>query len=33
MTIYTNKIDDAGWYVVEVTATLDVFSLMGDTNL
>ena len=31
MTIYTNTTDDLGWYVVEVTATLDVFSLLGDT--
>jgi len=32
MTIYTNKTEDAGWYVVEVTATLYVFNLLGDTD-
>ena len=30
MTVYTNKTDDLGWYVVEVTASLTVIDLLGD---
>lgn len=32
MTVYTNKTDDLGWYVVEVTATLEVYNLLGDLD-
>ena len=32
VTIFTNDTDDLGWYVVEVTATLDVLNYLGDLN-
>jgi len=28
--VYTDSLEDLGWYVVEVTATLDVFNYLGD---
>ena len=31
-TILTNSTADIGWYVIEVTATLDVFNYLGDLN-
>lgn len=32
MTVYTTNNDDLGWYVVEVTSTLDVINLLGDID-
>jgi len=32
MAIYTSDLDDLGWYVVEVTATLDVLDNLGDLD-
>ena len=32
MSIYTNDLDDLGWYVLEITATLDVLDLLGDLD-
>jgi hypothetical protein len=32
MAIYTSDLDDLGWYVVEVTATLDVIDNLGDLD-
>ena len=32
MTVYTNSLDDLGWYVLEITATLDVYELLGDMD-
>ena len=32
MTVYTADYDDLGWYVLEVTATLDNVDLLGDLN-
>ena len=30
--MYTDSLEDLGWYVVEVTATLDVFNYLGDLD-
>ena len=32
LTVFTNSLDDLGWYVLEVTATLDVFDYLGDLD-
>jgi len=32
MTVYTTDYDDLGWYVVEVTSTLDVINLLGNLD-
>ena len=32
MTVYTNDLNDLGWYVLEITATLDVLDLLGDMD-
>ena len=32
MTVYTSSLDDLGWYVLEITATLDVYDLLGDMD-
>ena len=32
MSVYTNDLDDLGWYVLEITATLDVIDLLGDMD-
>lgn len=32
MSVYTNSLDDLGWYVLEITATLDVIDLLGDMD-
>lgn len=32
MSVYTNSLDDLGWYVLEITATLDVLDLLGDMD-
>ena len=32
MSIYTSDNDDLGWYVLEITATLDVYDLLGDLD-
>lgn len=32
MAIYSDSFDDLGWYVVEVTATLDVIDYLGDLD-
>lgn len=32
MTVYTNDYDDLGWYVLEITATLDHIELLGDLD-
>ena len=29
MTVFTNDLDNLGWYVIEVTATLDVINNLG----
>lgn len=32
MAIFSNSLDDLGWYVVEITATLDVIDYLGDLD-
>lgn len=32
MTVYTSDYEDLGWYVLEITATLDVVDLLGDMD-
>jgi len=32
MSVYTQHTEDLGWYVIEVTATLDVLNNLGDLD-
>ena len=33
MTVFTSDLDDLGWYVIEVTATLDVINNLGTKQI
>lgn len=32
LAVYTDSLDDLGWYLVQVTATLDVYNYLGDLD-
>ena len=32
MAVYTSDLDNLGWYVVEITGSLDVINNLGDRN-
>ena len=32
LAVYTKSLDDLGWYLIEVTATLDVVNFLGDLD-